>query len=175
MFYFFRLYKCFASDHCQGARKVKCSFFGSLTSLLEMPQYYYTGVSDQKLQYNKIKYQKKKKKEKEQSYFYHKTEIFNTITLMDVFIITLPISCEQPALLQYHLFFLQLNATQSTGRAMNNKGPYEKDIRVFMRVCRRMSLDTCAWYFYTMSSYLWAALCISEHFIVANVNIKSSF
>ena len=56
-----------------------------------MPQYYYTGVSDQKLQYNKIKYQKKK--EKEQSYFYHKTEIFNTITLMDVFIITLPISC----------------------------------------------------------------------------------
>ena len=58
---------------------------------------------------------------------------------------------------------------------MNNKGPYEKDIRVFMRVCRRMSLDTCAWYFYTMSPYLWAALCISEHFIVANVNIKSSF
>ena len=33
-----------------------------------MPQYYYTGVSDQKLQYNKIKYGKKK----EQSYFYHK-------------------------------------------------------------------------------------------------------
>ena len=27
-----------------------------------MPQYYYTGVSDQKLQYNKIKYEKKKKK-----------------------------------------------------------------------------------------------------------------
>ena len=110
-----------------------------------MPQYYYTGLSDQKLQYNKIKYKKKKK---EQSYFYHKTDID------DVFIITLPISCEQPALLQYHLFFLQLNATQSTGRAMNNKGPYEKDIRVFMRVCRRMSLDTCAWYFYTMSPYL---------------------
>ena len=58
---------------------------------------------------------------------------------------------------------------------MNNKGPYEKDIHVFMRVCRRMSLDTCAWYFYTMSPYLWAALCISEHFIAANVNIKSSF
>ena len=96
----------------------------------------------------------KKINKKEQSYFYHKTEIFNTITLMDVFIITLPMSCEQPALLQYHLFFLQLNATQSTGRAMNNKGPYEKDIRVFMRVCRRMSLDTCAWYFYTMSPYL---------------------
>ena len=109
------------------------------------------------------------KKKKEQLYFYHKTDID------DVFIITLHISCEQPALLQYHLFFLQLNATQSTGRAMNNKGPYEKDIRVFMRVCRRMSLDTCAWYFYTMSSYLWAALCISEHFIVAHVNIKTSF
>ena len=50
-----------------------------------MPQYYYTGLSDQKLQYNKIKYKKKKK---EQSYFYHKTDID------DVFIITLPISCE---------------------------------------------------------------------------------
>ena len=37
-----------------------------------MPQYYCTGVSDQKLQYNKIKYEKKKKKKKEQSYFYHK-------------------------------------------------------------------------------------------------------
>ena len=56
MFYFFRLYERFESDHCQGARKVKCSSFCSLTSLLEMPQYYYTGVSDQKLQYNKIDY-----------------------------------------------------------------------------------------------------------------------
>ena len=76
-----------------------------------MPQYYYTGVSDQTLQYNKIKYKKKRKKR-------------------------------------------TVNATQSTGRAMNNKGPYDKDIRVFMRVCRRMSLDTSAWYFYTMSPYL---------------------
>ena len=61
MFYFFRLYERFESDHCQGARKVKYSSFCCLTRLLEMPQYYYTGVSDQKLQYNNIEYQKKKK------------------------------------------------------------------------------------------------------------------
>ena len=62
MFYFFRLYERFESDHCQGARKDECFFFCSLTSLLEMPQYYNTGVSDQKLQYNKIEYQKKNNK-----------------------------------------------------------------------------------------------------------------
>ena len=94
-----------------------------------MPQFYYTGVSDQKLQYNKIKYKKKKY---EQSYFYHKTDIFHTIAFIDVFIIIFPISWQQPALLQYRLFFVQLNTTQSTGRAMNNKGTYEKDIRIFM-------------------------------------------
>ena len=55
-----------------------------------MQQYYYTGVSDQKLQYNKKK--KKKVKKKEQSYFYHKTDIFYSITFMDVFIIPLPTS-----------------------------------------------------------------------------------
>ena len=102
--------------------------FCSLTNLLEIPQYYYTAVSDQKLEYNKIKYKKKY----EQSYFYHKTDIFYTIAFIDVFIIILPISWQQPALLQYRLFFVQLNTTQSTGRAMNNKGTYEKDIRIFM-------------------------------------------
>ena len=121
--------------------------FCSLTNLLEIPQYYYTAVSDQKLEYNKIKYKKKY----EQSYFYHKTDIFYTIAFIDVFIIILPISWQQPALLQYRLFFVQLNTTQSTGRAMNNKGTYEKDICIFMGVCRRKSLDTSAWYFYTMS------------------------
>ena len=61
------------------ARKVKCAFFRSLTNLLEMPQYYYTGVSDQKLQYNKIKYEKKKN-----------SHIFIITDIDDVFEITLP-------------------------------------------------------------------------------------
>ena len=46
-----------------------------------MPQYYFTGVSDQKLQYNKIKYEKKKKK---------RSHIFIIRDIDDVFEITLP-------------------------------------------------------------------------------------
>ena len=85
------------------ARKVKCSFFCSLTSLLEMPQYYHTALSDHKIAIQQNKIHKKKQS------FLH----FYTITFIDVFIIILPISCYLVALLQNHLFFVQLNATQA--------------------------------------------------------------
>ena len=82
------------------------------------------------------------------------TDIFHTIAFIDVFIIICPFYASSRAFAVPSLFFVQLNTTQSAGRAMNNKGPYEKDISVFMRVCRCMLIDTCAWYFYTMSPYL---------------------
>ena len=108
-----------------------------------MPQYHYTGVSDQKLQ-NKIR--KKKKKN---------SHIFIIRDIDDVFEITLPFHASNWRFYNTISFFYNsMPPMQSTGRAMNKQGPYEKDIRVFMRVCRRMSLDTCAWYFSTMSPYL---------------------
>ena len=58
----FQIVQAFWVRTLPSARKVKCSFFCSLTSLLEMPNFYYTGLSDQKLQYNKIKYKKRKKR-----------------------------------------------------------------------------------------------------------------
>ena len=80
-----------------------------------MPQYYYTVVSDQQLQYNKIKYKRRKKR---QSYFYHKTDVFHTIGFHRRFHNYFAHFMLAAGAFTVPSPFVQFNITQSTGRAM---------------------------------------------------------